>query len=99
MKTTKKAQRLLERIAQVRKMERGKLCKMSGSNYFNHQTWHAGCNVVRYVPHKEIDDLQNAMNGYLLFTKLVRQYADEMIRLTRLHRAKRLKLSQKRRKN
>ena len=91
MKTSKKAQRLWERIAKIEKMERGKICKMSGRNHFNHQTWESGRNVARYVSREGMDELQQAINGYALFTKLVRLYADEMIRLTRLERAKLLK--------
>lgn len=88
MKTTKKAERLLKQIAQIQKMERGKICRMTGRSHFNHQTWHEGRNIVRYVAHEYLDDLQEAVDGYALFTQLTRQYADEMIRLTRIQRAK-----------
>jgi len=98
MKTTVKAQRLLERIAQIQEMERGKICKMTGRQHFNHQTWDAGRNIVGYVPREDIDDLQQAIDGYALFTELTRQYADEIVRLSRIQRAKRSRIRTKNRK-
>ena len=89
---------LLERIAQIQKMERGKICRMAGRSQFNHQTWHEGRNVVRYVRGEDLDDLQQAIDGYDLFTKLTQQYADEIIRLTRNQLAKRSRSRSKRQK-
>ena len=63
-------------------MERGKICKMKGKQYFNHQTWHDGRNVVRYVSAKEIEILQSDIDGYSQFMDLVQQYADEIISAT-----------------
>jgi len=88
MKVTKKAQALLEKIAQIQNMERGKICKMTGRNQFNHQTWHKGRNCVRYVRSEDVDLLQEGIDGYTRFTKLVEQYADEIIRLSRAQREK-----------
>lgn len=99
MKTTRKAQRLLARIAQIQKMERGKICKMSGRNHFNHQTWHSGHNVVRYISRGELHGLQQAIDGYARFKKLTQQYADEIIRLTRIQYAERSPTSSKKKGN
>jgi len=99
MKSTKKARRLLERMAQIREMERGKICQMRGRNHFNHQTWEGGSNVVRYVRREDLEDLQQAINGYARFIELTRQYADEMIRLTRIERAKRARERSTKRKS
>ena len=55
MKHTKKMQALLERMAQIERMERGKLCQMGGRPHFNHQSWEDGKNVVRYVPSCETE--------------------------------------------
>jgi hypothetical protein len=90
MKHTRKIQRLLERIARIERMERGKICPMVGRPHYNHQTWHEGRNVVRYVPAEEVASLQEAIAGYTLFRKLVEEYADEIIRQTREERAKAL---------
>ncbi len=39
MKPTRKMQRLLERMAAIERMERGKICPMAGRPHYNHQTW------------------------------------------------------------
>lgn len=88
MKNTRKTQRLLERMARIERMERGTICRMSGRDHYNHQTWQAGRNVVRYVPANEVASLQEAIDGYALFRKLAETYADEIIRRTRQERAK-----------
>lgn len=87
MKTTSKARRLLEQITQIQDMERGKVCRMSGRNHYNHQTWAAGRNVVRYVPQEDVADLKRAIAGFARFTQLTQQYADEIIRQSRIRRA------------
>jgi hypothetical protein len=83
MKLTKRMQRLLERMTQIERMERGKLCRMGGRPHYNHQTWRQGRNVVRYVPAEQAPFVQKAIEGYALFMKLAEQYADEVIRQTR----------------
>lgn len=88
MKTTKKMQRLLERMARVDKMERGKLCKMGGRPHYNHQSWENGRNMVRYVPATHQKLVQEAIDGYNAFMKLAEQYADEVIEQTRKEQAK-----------
>ena len=89
MKTTKKMKRLLERMAAIERMERGKLCRMTGRPHYNHQTWRNGRNEVRYVPKDEVRELEKDIAGYQLFIKLAEQYADEVIRVTRRAREKR----------
>ncbi len=81
--------RLLERMAAIERMERGKVCRMTGRPHYNHQTWRNGCNEVRYVPESEAADLKKDIAGYQLFLKLAEQYADEVIRQTRRARKKR----------
>lgn len=90
MKRTKKATRLLEKIGKIERMERGKICQMKGREHFNHQTWHNGRNIVRYVPAKELEILQPDIDGYSQFMDLVQQYANEIIRITRREREKQL---------
>lgn len=98
MNQTKKMKRLLEAMARVARMERGKLCRMGGRPHYNHQTWQGGRNVVRYVPADEVDGLQEAINGYNLFMKLAEHYADEAIKQTRRERDKLLSRPTKARK-
>jgi hypothetical protein len=89
MKTTKKMQRLLERMAGIERMERGKLCQMGERQHYNHQTWREGRNEVRYVPKDEVAQLKKDIAGYQLFSKLAEQYADEVIHATRREKQKR----------
>lgn len=88
MKQTETSRRLLERMARIGRMERGKICQMGGRPHYNHQTWQDGRNVVRYVPADEVDELQKAIDGYTQFRELAEQYADEIIRATRKERDK-----------
>jgi len=88
MKPTKKMKRLLERMASIEGMERGKLCQMGGRPHYNHQTWQDGRNVVRYVPKDAVPELKKDLAGYQLFSRLAEHYADEVIRQTRRQREK-----------
>lgn len=88
MKPTKKMQKLLERMALIERMERGKLCAMGERPHYNHQTWQDGRNVVRYVPAGETGFVKDAIEGYELFRRLAEQYADEVIRQTRAEQEK-----------
>ena len=76
-------QRLLERMAAIERMERGKLCRTSARPHYNHQTWSDGKNVVRYIPAEQAQFLQQALDGYALFKRLPEEYADEVIKHTR----------------
>ena len=98
MKHTRKMKSLLDRIATIERMERGKLCQMGERPHYNHQTWQEGRNVVRYVPANEMKSLQEAISGYNQFLKLVEQYADEVIRQTRRERKKASSKSSNRKK-
>jgi len=77
---------ILKQIARIQQMERGKLCRMRkapAGNYYNHQTWEQGRNVVRYIPRDQVQNLRKAIVGYQQFLKLTQAYADEVIRRTR----------------
>ena len=93
MKTTQKMKRLLDRMAAIERMERGKLCRMTGRTHYNHQTWRNGRNQVHYVPRNQASELQQDIDGYQLFIQLAEQYAEEVIRIThrRRNRIRKLK--------
>ena len=95
MKTTKKEQKLLAQMTEIREMERGKVCRMKGRDHFNHQAWQVGRNVVRYVHPDDVPELQKAIDGYARFMDLVRQYADEIILRSRRKREKNAKKREK----
>jgi hypothetical protein len=96
MKATQKEQKLLAKMAEIREMERGKVCQMKGRDHFNHQTWQAGRNKVRYVRPDDVPELQRAIDGYERFMNLAGEYADEIIRRSRREREKN---AQKRKKD
>ena len=83
MKDKFKPEAILQQIARIERMERGKLCRMGAGAYYNHQTWEKGRNVVRYVPRDRVADLQQAIDGYQQYLKLTQAYADAIIRSTR----------------
>lgn len=70
-------------MSRIEQMERGKVCRLTGRPHYNHQTWQDGRNVVRYVPSAQVAALKAAIDGYSLFMKLARQYADLIIQRTR----------------
>jgi hypothetical protein len=74
---------LLARMSRIERMERGKICRLSGRPHYNHQTWEDGHNVVRYVPADRVAALQEAIDGYHRFMALAHQYADQVIKRTR----------------
>jgi hypothetical protein len=79
---------ILQQIARIQDMERGKLCPMRGGRYFNHQTWENGRNVVRYVTAAQAPALQKSIAGYQRFQKLTQNYVDLIVRKTRQRRIK-----------
>ena len=86
MNSSSSPQELLHQIAQIQRMERGKLCLLrEGPNgpYYNHQTWQDGKNVCRYVPQDQLAALQEAIAGYEKFQQLIQQYVEVVIQKTR----------------
>ena len=95
-------QLLLQQIAQIQHMERGKLCILRAGPqgpYYNHQTWEKGGNVSRYVPQDQVPSLQQAIAGYEQFQNLMEQYAQLIIRKTRAELATGLKKRNRRRRS
>lgn len=87
---------LLQQIAQIQHMERGKLCVLRQGPegpYYNHQTWENGKNVSRYVPQDQVPALQQAIAGFQQFEHLADQYAQIVIQRTRAELAAGLKKS------
>ena len=83
-------QQLLQQIATIPTMERGKLSDYSFKERSGHtgpyhklQSWQGGKNHTRYVPADEVPALQAALAGYDQYQQLTRQYADLVIAETR----------------
>ena len=82
--------RLLEQIAAIPVMERGKLSQYSFSErskaagpYHKLQRWQDGKNHTRHVSADELPVVQSALAGYAQYRKLTEQYADLVIAETR----------------
>jgi len=89
MNTATKHQ-LLQQIAAIPAMERGKLSAYSFKErpghtgpYHKLQSWQDGKNHTRYVPADELAAVHAALAGYEQFQQLTRQYADLVIAETR----------------
>jgi len=67
----------------IKRMERGKLCKMRDGRYYNLQVWEAGRNQVRYVPASQVEAIREAVAGYRTFMDLARRYVDLVVQETR----------------
>ena len=84
--------RLLEQIAAIPVMERGKLspytfkerANISGP-YHKLQRWQEGKNHTRHVSADELPAVRSALAGYAHFRQLTEQYADLVIAETRQH--------------
>jgi len=82
--------RLLEQIAAISAMERGKLSEYSfrersdtSGPYHKLQRWQDGRNHTRHVSADELPAVQTALAGYAQFRQLTGQYADLIIEETR----------------
>ena len=85
MNSTQSAQ-LLQQIAQIKRMERGKLTLMSeGSEgpHYKLQAWENGRNVSRHVSRDQAELVQEAIQGYRTYQDLTQQYAQHVIDQTR----------------
>jgi hypothetical protein len=86
MNTPITLQQLLSQIAQIQRMERGKLRIMrqgSDGPYYHLQSWENGRNFNRYVPREQLAAYEEALAGYQKFLHLIEQYAHGVIEKTR----------------
>lgn len=86
MNAIKPPSSLLQQIAQIQSMERGKLSVIKESAagpVYKLPARENGKNVTRYVPREQVPAVQAAIAGYKQFQTLTGQYADEVIVQTR----------------
>ena len=83
-------QQLLQRIAAIPAMERGKLSSYSfkersgvAGPYYKLQHWQNGQNHTRYIPADELSAVEAALAGYAQYEQLTEQYAQLVIAQTR----------------
>jgi hypothetical protein len=86
MSTKFDPQFLLQKAAQIKRLERGKLSVLRegpSGPFFNHQSRVKGKNVSRYVPREQVAAVQEAIDGYAAFQDLIEQYVDQTVDRTR----------------
>jgi len=86
MNTPITPQSLIEQILQIQHMEHGSLSTVGkGPNgpYFNLNSWEDDKNCCRYVPKDKIPAVQQAIEGYLRYQQLTRDYARQVVEKTR----------------
>ena len=83
-------QRILQQIASIPAMERGKLSAYSfkersglAGPYHKLQQWQDGKNHTRYVSSDELPAVQAALAGYAQYQQLTQRYAELVIAETR----------------
>jgi len=85
--------RILQQIAAISDMERGKLSTYSfkdrpnAVDYHKLQHWKDGKNQTRYVSSEELPAVQSALEGYAQYQRLSEQYANLVIEETYQKRA------------
>ena len=75
-----------QHVAQIQRMERGKLTLMSQGPegpHYKLQAWENGKNISRHVSRDQADAVQAALDGYHEFQDLTEQYAQTVIEQTR----------------
>jgi hypothetical protein len=82
MNQSKKTQ-LLEQIAGIPAMERGKLSLHSSGRHQKLQCWQSGRNHTRHVAADELPAVESALAGYAQYRQLTEEYADLVIEETR----------------
>jgi len=83
---TSNSSQLFQQIAQIQRMERGKLSVMREGpekNYYKHQAWEHGKNISRYVSSDQAPAVQEAIDGYHKFQELTEHYVQQVIDKTR----------------
>lgn len=86
MNTQNSLPSLLQQIAQIQSMERGKLSVIKESSagpFYKIQAREQGKNLTRYVPREQVGAVQEAIEGYQRFKSLTEQYAQQVIDQTR----------------
>ena len=85
-----KKQILLQQIAAIPAMERGKLTQYAfkeragaSGPYHKLQSWQQGKNQTRYVPFEEVSSVKAALEGFQQYQQLTAEYADLVIEETR----------------
>jgi len=102
MNTSRPLTSILQEMADIQTMERGKLSiiKESASGpFYKLQARENGKNVTRYIPREQVPAVREAIAGYQHFANLTAEYAGQVITHTRVTIAAGVKKKPARRKS
>lgn len=102
MSTPNPLTNILQQIAGIQSMERGKLSIIregAAGPFYKLQAREKGKNVTRYVPREQAPAVQEAIEGYQRFEALTEEYAHHVIADTRAALAAGFKKKSARRKS
>jgi len=86
MNTSNALTGMLQQIANIQTMERGKLSVIkegASGAFYKLQARENGKNVTRYIPREQVPAVQEAIEGYHHFETLTEEYAHQVITHTR----------------
>jgi hypothetical protein len=86
MDTRRTPETILDDIASIRTLERGRLCDMrtaAGRVYHNLQFWSDGRNRSEYVKGSELETVREAVANWCRFRELTDEYASALEQRTR----------------
>jgi len=89
MKTSPAPSDLLQQIAEIQRMEPGKLCvtrTAATGPFYNLQCREKGKTRTRYVPREQVEQVRLHTENYQQFQGLVDQYAQQVVERTRAER-------------
>lgn len=87
MNHTSRRQDILDQMASITRMERGKLSPMSSSSpRFRLQCWHDGANRTLYVPAAQLEAVRSAVANHERFQALANEFVDVTVAATRAER-------------
>jgi len=85
MQTQRSPDTILEQIAAIPSLERGRLCEMRGKSgrvYHNLQFWNNGRNRCEYIRSEDLAAVDEAVANYRQYKKLTDEYAAAVERRT-----------------
>lgn len=89
MNATPSPENLLQEIARIQQLEKGKLCILRQGPkgpYYNLQRWEKGRNVSQYVPADQVAAVQENLAAHAQFEALSEQYVQLLSERSRAQR-------------
>ena len=94
MEYQEKRKQILEQMAQIECMEKGRLSEEYREKhkdgemvrlgpYYKHQCWENGRNVSRRVPVPEVERLREGVDGYHQFRELADEFVEVTVEMSR----------------